>query len=228
MNHERNKDSLNSQDELDDKARIRALLRPPRMPKKTHEWFLSMTSSSVCIAIEELIFQLILLLNTKMHGRTNPMTEHETKTVPLDSGDIEWLQGVANGSLHWDNLLSAGRAQRIVSALTAAPSQPAEPDELARLCSAIGITPESIVDDIKQTAMNRSNVGGKKREHIQRILDCAFDLLAEKCSGADELARVCVDWETGNISSNEAMLHISILLKDHPTEPGLVRVRNED
>lgn len=54
-----------------------------------------------------------------------------------------------------------------------------EASELNVLLSALGVTDEWRVENIKETAMNRFNVKKTKRQHIKRILDDAFEQLKE-------------------------------------------------
>jgi DNA-directed RNA polymerase sigma subunit (sigma70/sigma32) len=49
--------------------------------------------------------------------------------------------------------------------------------ELSALLSALGVTDEWRVDEIKETAMNRFKVKNSRRAHIRQILDDAFEQL---------------------------------------------------
>ena len=52
-----------------------------------------------------------------------------------------------------------------------------EQTEMHQLMSALGITDEWVIENIKEVAMNRHNVKKSRRKHIKMILDEAFDLL---------------------------------------------------
>jgi len=76
------------------------------------------------------------------------------------------------GSIKNIPILSLGKNGK----MTKTPEQ-IEADELIQL---MGITSDWVVENIKETAMNRFNVKNGKRPHIKRILDDTFQQLKEK------------------------------------------------
>ena len=57
-----------------------------------------------------------------------------------------------------------------------------QPPEIADFLEALGINDEWVIENIKETAMNRFCVRKTRRKHIKRILDEAFNLLLEEGS----------------------------------------------
>lgn len=49
--------------------------------------------------------------------------------------------------------------------------------EFKALLSAMGVTDEWRIENIKESAMNRCNVKKSRRAHVRRVLDCAFEQL---------------------------------------------------